>query len=32
VVGFALFALQCFAKFLENLLVVLGHAPKVTPS
>jgi TRAP-type mannitol/chloroaromatic compound transport system permease small subunit len=32
VVGFALFALQSFAKLLENLLVVLGHAPKVTRS
>lgn len=28
VVGFALFALQSFAKLLENLLVVVGHAPK----
>lgn len=32
VVGFALFVLQSFAKLLENLLVVLGHAPQVTRS
>lgn len=32
VLGFALFALQSFAKLLENLLVVLGHAPQVTRS
>ena len=28
VVGFALFALQCLAKAIENLLVVLGNAPE----
>jgi TRAP-type mannitol/chloroaromatic compound transport system permease small subunit len=32
VAGFALFALQSFAKLLENLLVVVGHAPKDTRS
>lgn len=32
VVGFALFALQSFAKLLENLLVAIGHAPKGTHS
>jgi len=28
VVGFALFALQTFAKTIENLLVVFGHTPE----
>jgi TRAP-type mannitol/chloroaromatic compound transport system permease small subunit len=29
-VGFGLFALQCLAKAIENLLIVFGHEPEVT--
>jgi TRAP-type mannitol/chloroaromatic compound transport system permease small subunit len=30
VIGFALFTLQCFAKFIENVLVVFSHTPEAT--